>query len=285
MANYYCLMAGAPELALTDAKPQVSVVEFREQASMELSSLDARILEQYFFLEEDCRNLVRLLKNPDAELLPGGNYSREQFEDLMRSAREINFNVHRYPAFMSEFARQWPYNKDVEGYFPEDEIIYQFYNYVICNCRNAFVRRWYELNLDINNILTAVLARQQGWSVGDFIKGDNEVTEMIRENKTRDFDLSHEFDYVKDLMKIVDEPDPVDKERMIDSMKWLWLDEYTFFDPFNFEALFAYFCKLKIKERWARLDVEQGKATFENIIENLRGEARVPAEFKLNNDK
>ena len=285
MANYYCLMAGAPELALTDAKPQVSVVEFREQASMELSSLDARILEQYFFLEEDCRNLVRLLKNPDAELLPGGNYSREQFEDLMTSAREINFNVHRYPAFMSEFARQWTYNKDVEGYFPEDEIIYQFYNYVICNCRNAFVRRWYELNLDINNILTAVLARQQGWSVGDFIKGDNEVTEMIRENKTRDFDLSHEFDYVKDLMKIVDEPDPVDKERMIDSMKWLWLDEYTFLDPFNFEALFAYFCKLKIKERWARLDVEQGKATFENIIENLRGEARVPAEFKLNNDK
>ena len=285
MANYYCLMAGAPELALTDAKPQVSVVEFREQASMELSSLDARILEQYFFLEEDCRNLVRLLKNPDAELLPGGNYSREQFEDLMTSAREINFNVHRYPAFMSEFARQWTYNKDVEGYFPEDEITYQFYNYVICNCRNAFVRRWYELNLDINNILTAVLARQQGWSVGDFIKGDNEVTEMIRENKTRDFDLSHEFDYVKDLMKIVDEPDPVNKERMIDSMKWLWLDEYTFFDPFNFEALFAYFCKLKIKERWARLDVEQGKATFENNIENLRGEARVPAEFKLNNDK
>ena len=285
MANYYCLMAGAPELALTDAKPQISVVEFREQASMELSSLDARILEQYFFLEEDCRNLVRLLKNPDAELLPGGNYSREQFEDLIKSAREINFNVHRYPAFMSEFARQWTYNKDVEGYFPEDEIIYQFYNYVICNCRNVFVRRWYELNLDINNILTAVLARQQGWSVGDFIKGDNEVTEMIRENKTRDFDLGHEFDYVKDLMKIVDEPDPVDKERMIDSMKWLWLDEYTFFDPFNFEALFAYFCKLKIKERWARLDVEQGKATFENIIENLRGEARVPAEFKLNNDK
>ena len=285
MANYYCLMAGAPELALTDAKPQVSVVEFREQASMELSSLDARILEQYFFLEEDCRNLVRLLKNPDAELLPGGNYSREPFEDRIKSAREINFNVHRYPAFMSEFARQWTYNKDVEGYFPEDEITYQFYNYVICNCRNAFVRRWYELNLDINNILTAVLARQQGWSVGDFIKGDNEVTEMIRENKTRDFDLSHEFDYVKDLMKIVDEPDPVDKERMIDSMKWLWLDEYTFFDPFNFEALFAYFCKLKIKERWARLDVEQGKATFENIIENLRGEARVPAEFKLNNDK
>lgn len=285
MANYYCLMAGAPELALTDAKPQVSVVEFREQASMELSSLDARILEQYFFLEEDCRNLVRLLKNPDAELLPGGNYSREQFEDLMTSAREINFNVHRYPAFMSEFARQWTYNKDVEGYFPEDEIIYQFYNYVICNCRNAFVRRWYELNLDINNILTAVLARQQGWSVGDFIKGDNEVTEMIRENKTRDFDLGHEFDYVKDLMKIVDEPDPVDKERMIDSMKWLWLDEYTFLDPFNFEALFAYFCKLKIKERWARLDVVQGKATFESIIDNLRGEARVPAEFKLNNDK
>ena len=48
MANYYCLMAGAPELALTDAKPQVSVVEFREQASMELSSLDAIFARAFF---------------------------------------------------------------------------------------------------------------------------------------------------------------------------------------------------------------------------------------------
>jgi hypothetical protein len=34
-----------------------------------------------------------------------------------------------------------------------------------------------------------------------------------------------------------------------------------------------------MQERWAKLDVEQGKETFQRIIDNLRGEARVPDEF------
>ena len=33
--------------------------------------------------------------------------------------------------------------------------------------------------------------------------------------------------------------------------------------------------------RWERLDPVQGKARFEEIVENLRGEAKVPAEFKV----
>ena len=103
---------------------------------------------------------------------------------------------------------------------------------------------------------------------------------MIRENKTKDFDLSHEYDYVKQLMSIADENDPVRKEKMIDAFKWQWLDENTFFEPFSIESVFAYFCKLEMQYRWAKLDVETGKETFKQIIENLRGEARVPDEFK-----
>jgi hypothetical protein len=102
---------------------------------------------------------------------------------------------------------------------------------------------------------------------------------MIRENKTKDFDLTHEFDYVKSLVKIVDEEDPVKKEKMIDAFKWLWLDEKTFFNPFSLEAVYAYLCKLEMQYRWAKLDPETGKETFKQIIDNLRGEARVPEEF------
>ena len=31
--------------------------------------------------------------------------------------------------------------------------------------------------------------------------------------------------------------------------------------------------------RWASLNVEDGKETFRQIIENLRGDAKVPEEF------
>ena len=220
-----------------------------------------------------------LLKDPEAKVDLHGNYTLEQYQDLITSAREMNFNVHRFPSFMSVFAREYNYNKGKKGFFPEDEMAYRFLNYAITTCPNRMMRDWYQLNLDVTNILTAMLARKNGWNVADYIKGDGEVQTMIKENKTRDFDLTHEFDYVKQLMKIVDEEDPVRKEKMIDAFKWLWLDERTFFNPFSIDAVFAYHCKLEMQYRWARLDVETGKETFRQIIENLRSQARVPEEF------
>jgi hypothetical protein len=278
MANYYCMIAGLPDIDLQDAKPGMTVEQMREQCGEQLTSQDKKLLF-YFFLHFDCINLVKLLKNPEANIDQWGNFTLEQLQDLITSATELNFNVHRFPAFMSVFAREYAFNKDKADYFPEDEIAFQFLNYAIRTCPNRMMRRWYKLNLDITNILTAMLARTQGWSVGDFVKGEGEVQEMIRENKTKDFNLTHELEYIPQLMKIVEEDDPVRKEKMIDAFKWVWLDERAFFEPFSMEAVFAYLCKLQMQERWAKLDVEQGKETFQRIIDNLRGEARVPDEF------
>lgn len=270
------MMAGLPDITL-DSKHDISIPDLREEIEMNFSEKDKKLIF-YFFLENDCKNLVKLLKNPEAEIDPNSNLSMEQYRDLMTSAREMNFNVHRYPAFMSEFARNYNYNKDTEGWYAEDELQLAFYEYAM-QCPNQMISEWYKLNLDINNILTAMIARKNGWNVSDFIKGDNEVTEMIRTNNTKDFDLGAEFDYVKELMQIVDCEDPVEKEKKIDAFKWLWLEEQTFFNIFSVEAVFAYLCKLNMLNRWDKLDVEKGQATFRQIIEDLRGEAKVPEEF------
>lgn len=282
MANYYCLMAGLPDITLSDTQPGYSMQNLVEELHESLTAWDARLMANYFFLQKDCRNIVSLLKNPDAEIEQFGSLTLEQYKDLIKSAQEMNFNVHRYPAFMSQFARQWEFNKDKKGFFPEDEILFQFYNYAIQTCSNRFIRKWYQLNLDINNILTAMLVRKQGWSVSDFIKGEGEVQTLLLENKTSELGASANVDYIKELNQIVDETDPVKKEKMIDALKWIWLDEQTFFEPFSLDAVFAYVCKLEMQHRWAKLDVEKGKECFGQIIENLRGEARVPAEYKRN---
>ena len=278
MANYYCLMAGLPDIKLDDVKLEVSIADFREELEGSLSDADKKVVF-YFFLKNDCMNLVKLLKDPNAEVQLNGNYTKEQYVDLMTSAREMNFNVHRFPAFMSEFARNYQYNKDKDGYFAEDDILYQFYDYAIDTCPNKMVRQWFKLNLDITNILTAFLARKNGWAVADYIQGENEVTEMILNNNTKDFDLTAEYDYVADLIKIVDCEDPVEKEKRIDAFKWLWLEEQTFFNIFSIDAVFSYLCKLEMLTRWEKLDVQKGQETFRQIIENLRGEAKVPEEF------
>lgn len=278
MANYYCLMAGVPDIQLVDLQdPQITFDDFREQLEEVVTESDKKLL-YVFFLKRDCLNLVQLLKNPETEITTLGNLSLEQLNDLIVSARTMNFNVHRYPSFMSIFAREFDYNKDKKEYFPEDHILYEFYNYAM-QCPNKFIAEWYKLNLDLANMLTAFIARKYGWNVSDYIYGDNNVNEMIRNNNTKDFDLKNEYDYVVDIMKIVDTDDPVDKERLIDAFKWNWLDEKTFFDVFSIEAVFAYLCKLEMMDRWQQLEPEKGQARFKEIIEALRAEAKVPDEF------
>lgn len=277
MANYYCLMAGLPDLSLDDARLGNSIAGLKEECEEVITDSDKKLLF-YFFLKFDCQNLVRLLKNSDADIDPNGNYTLEQYQDLITSAREMNFNVHRYPQFMSIFAREYQYNKDKQGYFAEDAMMLAYYEYAM-KCPNKMIAEWFKFNFNLTNILTAMIARKNGWSVGDYILGDNEITEMLRTNNSKDFDLINEYDYVVELMKIVEETDPVQKEKKIDVFKWQWLDERTFFDIFSIEAVFAYYCKLEMLERWEHLDVEQGKDTFRQIIEQLRGEAKVPEEF------
>jgi len=279
MANYYCMITGLPDIDLQDTKPGMSIEDMREQCEEQLTSYDKKLLF-YFFLHFDCTNLVKLLKNPKADIDQWGNFSQDELCDLITNASESDFKVQGYPAFMSAFVREYSLNKEKTGYFPEDEIAYQFFNYAVQTCPSRMMRNWYKLNLDLTNILTAMLAREQGWNIGDFIKGDGEVQEMIRDNKTKDFNLAQELDYIPQLMKIVEEEDPVRKEKMIDAFKWIWLDEQTFFEPFSMEAVFAYLCKLEMQQRWAKLDVEQGKETFRKIIDDLRSEAQVPEEFK-----
>ena len=279
MANYYCMITGLPDIDLQDTKPGMSIEDMREQCEEQLTSYDKKLLF-YFFLHFDCTNLVKLLKNPKADIDQWGNFSQDELCDLITNASESDFSVQGYPAFMSAFVREYSLNKEKTGYFPEDEIAYQFFNYAVQTCPSRMMRNWYKLNLDLTNILTAMLAREQGWNIGDFIKGDGEVQEMIRDNKTKDFNLGQELDYIPQLMKIVEEEDPVRKEKMIDAFKWIWLDEQTFFEPFSMEAVFAYLCKLEMQQRWAKLDVEQGKETFRKIIDDLRSEAQVPEEFK-----
>ena len=280
MANYYCLMSGLPELDLNNAEV-CQIKELKEQCEDVLTDTDSKLLS-YFFLRFDCLNLVTLLKGGEvAELKENGNYSSEQLSDLIESALEMGVDVDSFPSFMSKFIREYQDSKDVSGYFPEDHILRGYYEYAM-KCSDKMISDWYKFNFDITNILTAIIARKNGWNVSDYILGDTELNEMIRTHNSKDFGLSAQYDFASELMKIAECEDPVEKEKNIDAFKWLWLDDRTFGDEFSIDALFAYFCKLEMLERWDKLDVEQGKETFRQIIENLRSSAQVPEEFVVN---
>ena len=92
MANYYCMIAGLPDIDLKDAKPGLSIEEMREQCEEVLTPGDRKLLF-YFFLHFDCVNLVKLLKNPEADIDQWGNFTLDQLRDLITSATELNYTA------------------------------------------------------------------------------------------------------------------------------------------------------------------------------------------------
>lgn len=278
MGSYYYLMTDVPVLNMGESCKEISYADFRLMCKQELSKSDMRLL-YCVYLKHDCMNLLKLLKNPEAEIQVLGNYT---VEELLKLIEECNYDDRKivgYPSFLPKFLMDSYYvRKDEPGYFADDELMMAFYEYAFQR-KNKFVVKWFQMNYNITNILTALIARKNGWNVADYILGDNEITEMMRMNKSKDFDLGREYDYVPELMRIAETEDPVEKEKRIDAYKWVWLDEHTFGDPFSIEAVFAYLCKLEMLDRWEKLDPVKGKETFTRIVEDLRGEAKVPAEF------
>lgn len=274
-------MSGLPDLQLDDTENVVTLAEVKEliEEEQDLSSKDRKILSM-FFLEGDCRNLLDVIKEKDGGLSHIGCYTREDLDDMIADAREEFFDDDpRFPSFLADFVREYDAKKDEAGYFPDDALMCRYWDYVK-GAKNSMVSAWAELNLNISNILTALIARQQGWNVASYVMGENDVNDSLLTSKAKDFDLGREYDYVTPLMQVVDCDNPVEKERQIDALKWIWLDDVTFMDSFSVDAVYAYLCKVQMLERWRLLDPVLGRERFETIIENLRSEAKVPDEFK-----
>ena len=271
-------MAGLPTVKLTDAQPQHTLLQLKEELADVLEPQDARLMERYF-LRFDCENLAALLADADAELDGRGNYDREALVQLVEEARELDGPVKGFPAFMADFVRDYDAHAGQAGWFSRDAALLAYYNYAR-ECPNTMMAEWYDQNFNILNILTALIARRQGWPLADYVQGSGAVVDAILKQANQpDFGLGTELDYVKDLMQAAETSDPVEKERLIDALRWNWLEDKTFFEPFDITALFAYVVRSEILERWALLDPEQGRERFTEIIENLRGEAKVPEEF------
>ena len=145
---------------------------------------------------------------------------------------------------------------------------------------------WFELNLNINNMLTAITCRKHGLDKAEYIVGDNEVAEALRTSNARDFGLSDEVEYLPELQRIAEESDLMVREKKIDLLKWKWLEEQTFFKTFDIESVYAYLLKLEMIERWVTLDKETGDKTFREIVGAMKkGSLNTLNEFKRNNNK
>ena len=264
MTNYYCLVAGLPDLSLEDGKLNYTVANFKSEIYSELSEKDRKLID-LFYLKFDNANLLKLLKDKEATTDFEGNYSQNELLALISSVREGDAPDKRYPSYLYEFITAYLALSAEELYRAEDMLSACYYAYAMKNA-NKFVSDWFCLNLNINNMLTAITCRKHGFDKAGYIVGDNEVAQALRTSNARDFGLGDTVDYLPDLWRIAEETDLMVREKKVDLLKWEWLEEHTFFKPFDIESVFAYLLKLEMIERWVMLDKATGEKTFREIV-------------------
>lgn len=68
-----------------------------------------------------------------------------------------------------------------------------------------------------------------------------------------------------------DQPSPLEREQVLDRLRWTLLDELAGVDPFAVTVVLAHAVKLRIAQRWAALDTEAALARVDKALNKTNG--------------
>ncbi len=278
--NYYCLVAGLPDLIMEDRKLAFSSVAFRELLQEDIHPQDS-VLVSLFFLPFDHVNILNRLYDENPVFDHHGNYSAEEIEEVTdKKSFEVaeNFTM---PAYIISF---------LEDYFGEDEqplrvsaertLTKSYYQY-LQKSGNKFMNDYVRNELNLRNVLTALNGRKYDMDVSADIIGDGDIEYALKKSRARDFGLANDIDNLESIIHLHEMPNLLEREMKLDLMRWQSLDEATFFNYFSVEKVLAFIVKVFIVERWISLDEEKGKELFKRLITDLENSYEFPEEFIL----
>lgn len=277
--QYYYFIAGLPDFTFDSMKLPFTVEEFKGMLDEVLKKKDKELLDKYF-LRYDNENLINLLSDKEATLNEMGTVLREDVLEVIERVKEdLPVNNKDVPPYYEQFIREWlDYEAREETRIWDDLIASLYMDYGV-EVKNSLLSQWFEMNLNIGNMLSAIFARKYNMDVAKVVVGNNDIAKTIRENTNmRDFGLSQEFEYYDTILRLSEDDDIFERERKLDKFRWEWLEENTVYDYFNIEYIFAYLCKLQILERWVNLNAEEGEKVFRELIAGLKENIKMPEE-------
>lgn len=271
--KYYYLVAGLQDISLDIHKLTFDQLAFRNELKTELHPKDYPLVEK-LFLPFDNINLLNLLQKNDKPFIDKGNFSKDKLEENIKEATDLPNYMQK---FIHAYKTQDPFYPDMS---PENELTTLFYDEVISEEKNEFLKEWLQFEMNVKNIMAALNARKYKVPYEHQIVGTGEVSETIRKSHARDFGLSNELDYMEELTAISRKDDIRDREQAIDDMKWKYLEEHTFFHYFTIEIILAFVIKLGMIERWLRIDKDHSNELFKKLLKELQSSYELPETFK-----
>lgn len=278
MDAYYYLVAGLPDISLEDGKLSYTVDSFKSEIYPDLSDKDKNIID-LFYLKFDNDNLLHLLKDKEYVVKRDGNFSSDELLSLIDTIKDGDIPDRKYPSYFSKFISEYLALAPEDAYRASDMLTSDYYSYAM-RTKNNFVSAWFEFNLNLNNIQSAISARKYKIDVASTIVGDTDVCEMLRTSNARDFGLGDTLPYLENIQRISEIDDLLEREKKVDLLKWNWMEDESFFNYFTVERLFVFLLQLEMIERWISLDKDKGNELFRALIQGLKNDVQIPEEFR-----
>lgn len=282
--NYYCLVAGLPDLAMEERKLAFTSAILREMLQEDLHPQDYSLVS-LFFLPYDHWNIINRLFNKELPFDKRGVYPEELIEEITDKKAFDLAEKTDLPDYINQFLRNFFEREDKPASHNIERELTAAYYKMLQKQKNDFVRAYAKHELTIRNVFVALNGRKFDLEVEKDIIGDDDLSEALKKSRARDFGLTADVEILDQLMQIHEMPDPLDREMKLDLLRWQFLENETFFNYFTIEKVLAFTLKLMITERWFELDEEKGRELFKNLINDLETGYTFPEEFKLSHGK
>lgn len=321
MAKYYALIAGLPVITVDSPKPPFTTAGFYEELLPILTKKDLQLIEilRQEKLNKQLLHwiLAGELTPKDQASEPNTEVSYIMDEADATTDDDLRLNAMRAVATAAHQGKRNPQPKAIPHYIARfvydlfllkqaetdflhagevapclfdtigsdrlalENLIASYYYDSIEEASSPFLTEWFALNKNIRNILAVFTCRRLDWDPQYYLVGKGEVEQKLLNSKATDFELGDRIPYLSRVLQISEERDIARRERLIDLLKWQWMDEWTFVRVFDIDNVLCYYLRLGILERWANLNETKGEETFRQIVHSLKGEsAQVLQDFK-----
>lgn len=271
--NYYCLIAGLPEISPDDRKLSLSVRDLRVYLNDYLTDDELEVID-LFFLPNDNAQILRLLnkQEPDPSL--------QTVFDVNQLESEISDPIF-LPSYLKSYLLDLQKEDREETHrLPEIDLSERYWNFMLSQ-KNKLVREYAEFSMNVRNLLTALNCRKYKIDIEKEVIGDNKFTNLLKTSRAKDFELTDDYPYVESILALFDKGNTAEREYNIDMLYWEFLDEKTTGKFFSFENVIAFMLKLMILERWSKMTTEEGRKVFETLLERFKNDFKFSKEFDL----
>ena len=273
--EYYCLVAGLPDLML---ERDVKKINFRALVDEVLERTDERDHEyiRELLAEYDFINLLRLLRQREDLFIDRGFLSLDALKKRLETIKESPELIANTPEYLVDVVRKYllghEFGDRSDDYLDMASFTRLRFYQSVEKSKNKFVRSWFKFDHLLRNIQSAWMCRKLNKSVQQQLVGYAEDIEFFEKNNLPDFGLRNEIPLGEQIFNLLEESENLDlleREYRFDQIRWQIIDELTIFNYFDIDKVLAFLTKADILDRWLKLDKKRGAELFDKHVKTM----------------